>query len=465
MKKRRITIKSVYFSVALPAALLASAIPANAMQALDDKDLAGVSGQDGLTINLEASEGWSADAVKWKPDATELSLNNINLDGVGDDGTMAGADQAAATFTVDAGTAGDGVPLMALGLHTDSRIRVRTDSLTIPSASNSRSMGTFAFDFEGGIDLVNNGIFNMGYDKAYLLGEIRDADLFYRQGDDTNPWIALHDFALRWEIQEGTLGVDNQGIVHRAGNPFDPNAVSGPSSEIPTSSNIQASDLINLALDFDLIYGQKVGAEEFRITNNARGLMHFGFLGSVRDAELKWMSGGVWQGATAGAFDPYGANAVTSEGLRFSSQWDYVNLDDIAAKSFLSADNEFRWRLGETADVASLDQSRVNFELGDWTMWGVRTERKPSAHYFPLIAIDVINGAGQGPGGLCWGHGTNFQASGCAGAGGQFMNIQPGRIGNYYGFTHGGDSGALAIVVRDGQLQAYSRKVRLLERQ
>lgn len=99
MKKRRITIKSVYFSVALPAALLASAIPANAMQALDDKDLAGVSGQDGLTINLEASEGWSADAVKWKPDATELSLNNINLDGVGDDGTMAGADQAAATFT------------------------------------------------------------------------------------------------------------------------------------------------------------------------------------------------------------------------------------------------------------------------------------------------------------------------------------------------------------------------------
>ncbi|WP_156964800.1 DUF6160 family protein [Alcanivorax jadensis] len=465
MKKRRITIKSVYFSVALPAALLASAIPANAMQALDDKDLAGVSGQDGLTINLEASEGWSADAVKWKPDATELSLNNINLDGVGDDGTMAGADQAAATFTVDAGTAGDGVPLMALGLHTDSRIRVRTDSLTIPSASNSRSMGTFAFDFEGGIDLVNNGIFNMGYDKAYLLGEIRDADLFYRQGDDTNPWLALHDFALRWEIQEGTLGVDNQGIVHRAGNPFDPNAVSGPSSEIPTSSNIQASDLINLALDFDLIYGQKVGAEEFRITNNARGLMHFGFLGSVRDAELKWMSGGVWQGATAGAFDPYGANAVTSEGLRFSSQWDYVNLDDIAAKSFLSADNEFRWRLGETADVASLDQSRVNFELGDWTMWGVRTERKPSAHYFPLIAIDVINGAGQGPGGLCWGHGTNFQASGCAGAGGQFMNIQPGRIGNYYGFTHGGDSGALAIVVRDGQLQAYSRKVRLLERQ
>jgi len=472
MRKRRITTQRVCIQLTRPlltgglsASLLIAAVPCSAMQALDDSALAGVSGQDGLTINLEATEGWSADSIKWKPDAAELSLNTIDLTGVESDGTLAGSDPAAATFTVDAGTAGDGVPLMALGLHTDNRIRVRTDSLTIPSASNTRSMGTFAFDFEGGIDLVNNGILNMGYNKAYLLGEIRDADLFYRQGDDTNHWIALHDFALRWEIQEGTLGVEDQSIVHRAGNPFDPNAVSGPSSEIPTSSNIQASDLINLALDFDLIYGQKVGAEEFRITNNARGLMHFGFLGSVRDAELKWMSGGVWQGATAGAFDPNGVNAVTSEGLRFSSQWDYVNLDDIAANNFLSAENEFRWKLGETADVASVDRSRVNFELGDWTMWGERTERKPSAHYFPLIAIDVINGAGQGPGGLCWGHGTNFQAAGCASAGGQFINIQPGRIGNYYGFTHGGDSGALAIVVRDGQLQAYSRKVRLLERQ
>ncbi len=452
-------------TTALPFSLVVATFPAVAMQALDDRDLAGVSGKDGLTINLEATEGWNADAVKWQPDAAEISLNTINLDGVGADGTMAGAAPAAATFTVDAGADADGNPLLGLGLHTDSRVRVQADSITIPSASNSRSMGAFAFDFEGGIDLVNSGIFSMGYNKASLLGEIRDADLFYRQGDDTNPWIAMHDFALRWEIPEGILGVDDQGIVHRAGHPYDPNAVSGPSSEVPTSSNIQASDLINLALDFDLIYGQKVGAEEFRVTNNARGIMHFGFLGSIRDAELKWMPGGVWQGATGGVFDPYGASAVTSEGLRFSSQWDYVNLDDIAANSFLSADNEFRWRLGETADVASADQSRVNFELGDWTMWGERTERKPSAHYFPLIAIDVINGAGQGPGGLCWGHGTNFQAAGCASAGGQFMNIQPGRIGDYYGFSHEGDSGALAIMVRDGQLQAYSRKVRLLERQ
>ena len=192
MKKRRITTQSVCILVTRPlltgglsASLLIAAVPCLAMQALDDSALAGVSGQDGLTINLEATEGWSADSIKWKPDAAELSLNTIDLTGVESDGTLAGSDPAAATFTVDAGTAGDGVPLMALGLHTDNRIRVRTDSLTIPSASNTRSMGTFAFDFEGGIDLVNNGILNMGYNKAYLLGEIRDADLFYRQGGDT----------------------------------------------------------------------------------------------------------------------------------------------------------------------------------------------------------------------------------------------------------------------------------------
>src|SRR5690606_13970102 len=65
--------------------------------------------------------------------------------------------------------------------------------------------------------------------------------------------------------------------------------------------------------------------------------------------------------------------------------------------------------------------------------------------------------------------GRNLQQAACESAGGQFMDIQPGRIGsNYYGndssFGYAGDSGAVAIMIRDGQLQTYSRKVRLLER-
>lgn len=444
----------------------------SAMEMLADNDLAGVSGKDGLTIDIEATDGWSVGAIQWTGDDTStVSLNNVTLDGVGADGTMAGAPAASGQITLDADAGAGSGPLMALGIHTTSRIRTRVDSLTIPTASNARSLGTWAFDFEGGIDLVNSGVFNTGFNEAYLLGEIQNADLFYRQGDATSPWMAMHDFTLRWEIPEGVLGVDDEGLVHRAGTPYDP---ADAGAVIPDSTNLSSSDMINLALDFEFIFGQQVGGEEFAITSDARGLMHFGWLGSIRDAEVKWMPGGIWQtasptttsgGDTYDAFDPYGANAVTGEGLRFSSQWDYINLDDIAANGgFLTADNEFRWRLGETADVASTDLSRINFELGDWVMWGERNERKPAPHYFPLIAIDVINGAGQGPGGLCWGHGINFTAAGCAAEGGQFMNVQPGRIGNYYGFSHAGDSGALAVIVRDGQLQTYSRKVRLLER-
>lgn len=439
-----------YYAVGAIVACLA--MPAAAMQALDDLALSGVAGQDGISIAVDApQQGITANAVQWKPDASTLSLNDVAITGVGADGAMAGADAASATLTIDVG-ADAGTPLLALDFSTNTRLRLRTDSLTIPSAFNKRSLGTWAFDFEGGVQLINSGIFNAGYGKAYMLGEIKGADLFYRQGDDTRPWMLMHDLNLKWNIPSGVLGIENDGVVHRTGTPGSPGA-------------LKESDLIRLAMDFEMVTGSKVGSEEFRVTSDARGLMFFGWLGAIRDVELKWSSGGVWQGATDGKFDPYGANAVTTEGLRFSSQWDYINLDDIAANSFLTADDEFRWRLGETADVASANKSRINFELGDWVMWGTRTARKPSPHYFPLIALDVIDGAGQGPGGLCWGHGPNYvDNAGSCGTGGQFVNVQPGRIGDYYGFSHTGDSGGLAVLVRDGQLQAYSRKLRLLER-
>lgn len=455
--------------VAFTACFFTFSSPVMAMQVLDDSDLAAVSGQDGLTINIDATDGWSADSVTYRADSgtaleSELNISTVALDGVNTDGSQAGAAPANADFTMDFGADSGGLPLLALGLHTNSRIRVRSDSVTIPTAGNARSLGTFAFDFSGGIDLVNNGIFNADYDKAYLYGEINDGDLFYRQGGVTAPWMAMHEFKLKWHIPEGTLGIDSEGIIHQSGSPwsvgdaqrpFDPN---DPGYIAPSES-----DLIKLALDFEYIVGAGNATEEFLVDSTARGLMHFGWLGSIKDAQVKWMPGGVWQGATAGVFDPYGVDAVDTEGLRFSSQWDYVNLDDISNSS-LTADDEFRWRLGETADVASADQSSINFELGDWVMWGERSARKPAAHYFPLIALDVINGAGQGPGGLCWGHGPNYvNSGGSCGSSGQFMNVQPGRIGDYYGFSHTGDSGALAVIVRDGQLQAYSRKVRLLE--
>lgn len=443
--------------------------PALALQALDDADLAGVSGRDGLTIDIEATNGWSVNSLRTTLDSdgdpltvtgneATLSANVLTLDGVGSYGTMAGAVPASGAFVIDAGTSAGGAPLLSLDLHTDSRIRLRTDSLTIPSQPgvNGRSFGTWAFDFEGGIQLVNSGIFNVDYDQAYMLGKIDGADLYYRQGTTSNSWMAMHDFNLKWEIPQGTLGINSEGIVHRTGDPTNPGV-----------APLDNADLINLALDFEYILGKGDATEEFQILpdSDARGLMHFGWLGSVKDVDLKWMSGGVWQGGTGGlAYDD--PTATTSAGLRFSTQWDFVSLAD--AVSLGDVEKEFRWRLGETADVASTtDQSRINFELGDWALWGARTAVKPSALYFPLIALDVINGAGQGPGGLCWGHGSHLDNATCtADPGAQFVNVQPGYIGDSFGASveNAGDAGALAVMVRDGQLQAYSRRVNLLER-
>lgn len=450
------------YSLAVFFACLAFSGSSAAMEPMSDNDLSQVNARDGLVISLEATQGWSADSVRIELDEggpqsgdyrAEMSLNDLVLHGINQDGSVENSLPASARLSIDVGTDGADA-LLALGLETTSRVRLRSDSLTLPSQPgvDGRSFGTWAFDLDGGIDLVNRGIFDASYDQAYLKGWIDSANLFYRQGNDSNAWIAMHDLDLLWEIPEGTLGITEEGIIHRAGNPQNPGV-----------APLTRSDLINLAMDFDVVYGQKVGDEEFRITEDARGIMHFGWLGSIKDAEVKWMPGGIWYGQTGDVFDPYGAGAWTSQGLRFSSQWDYVSRSEALALG--NAGKEFRWRLGEVADIASSDLSNIQFELGDWTIWGTRSASKPAAHYFPLIALDVINGAGEGPGGLCWGHALNTSSSVCEAGGHQFINLRPGFISNVYGPTvqNNGDAGALAIIVRDGQLQSYSRRVRLLE--
>lgn len=452
--------------------LLLAPHSALALQAMDDSALSAIAGQDGLTIRMEGD--MSATAIQATMDAgtaseATVSANTVTFNGVNVDGTLAGAPSPGLEFTLDSDA-----DEFAVGLDTLSRVRLRTDSLTLPGTqpNAANSFGTWAFDFDASVRLVNQGFFSMSNTNAYLFGEIADGDLFYRQGSDANAWMGMHDFLLRWEIPSGTLGICQDGsiangcngvggIVHRAGTP----RVAGEAQQIaPTASSI-----INLALDFEYIYGKKndADADEFKVTSDARGVMHFGWLGSIKDAEVKWMAGGSSREAdiaTGPSGDYYDAYATTTQGMRFSSQWDYV--DTAEASALGDTEKEFRWRLGETADVASADQSRINFELGDWTIWGTRTASKPAAHYFPLIAVDAIKG-GQGPGGLCWGYSDNLvNCGGASSPGAQFIDTRPGYISSVYGagLSATGDASSLAIIVRDGQLQSYSRKVRLLER-
>lgn len=418
----------------------ATSATAFAMQPLNDSEMASVSGRDGLAVNIQAPSGWHADALvletdKGLPHESRLSLNDITLTGVNADGGLAGANVAAATFELDIGSNSAGEGMLGVSLYTDNRIRLRTDSLTIPTGNSTDSMGTWAFDFEGGIEMQNQGLFNIDYDQARLYGEINNANLFYRQGGDSNAWLVMRDFNLKWEVPEGTIGIDSQGIVQRTGTPGAP------------AATLAESDLINLTLDFKFALGRSTDIgnpdQEFVIQEyvpgdqadeqNTYGLMHFGWDGSIRDAEIRFMAGGAW----ADGDDPY---SQYSQGLRFSSQWDYVTSGDPMGE-------EFVWRLGETATVGSSDLSSVKFELGDWRMWGARTAAKPSPHYFPLIAIDVVNGGVSdiAP------HTLEWLCRGTSGCETVEIGIEPSA------------DGALAVLVRDGQLQAYSNKVRYLE--
>ncbi|MCK0152560.1 hypothetical protein MWU49_02490 [Alcanivorax sp. S6407] len=489
-----------------------------------------VSGRDGLTVIIQTpNDGWSADSINWKNDVrvqgydaqldpvlttvedydplvnapyeAHLQFDTVKARSVNQTGSTVGGSPVTLTQTLNVGKeliSSDpnvyGPPIMQYYIGVD-RVRLEAAALGIPTSQSataqSRSFGAFALDAAMEMTIRNRGLFDAEYGKAYLKGEVglngQYANLFYNQISG-GPEMVMHDLHAMWEMSEGTLGIDEKGVIWRTG-------YGGAWDTIPeTGRTLTEADIIKLALDFEYLYkdpgpGAHDESEDFVITDNSRGVMHFGWLGSAKDVELYWRPGGTWYGTETLASD-YGEHIIydvanKSGGLHFGGGWEFV--DRAEAAQIGDADLEFRWRLGEASDVcpggvcaSGKDKSRINFELGNWTFWGERTygneadypyannlHIKPSSFHFPLIALDAINGD-QGPGGFCWGFAYNGPAATCTGNSSQFINLTPGHIGNAYAanLRHSGtdSTGGLAIYMRDAQLQAFSRNVRLLVR-
>lgn len=501
-----------FFSSPLLMASLAVVSPSVvAMTALSDALLSDVVGRDGLTIIIETpNTGLSADSIEWHTDVggfdadrngiistaeaafeAAFQYDTVSARSVDLTGKDLGLTPVTLTQTLDLGVSGAD-PLLNYQLDV-SRVRLQAEAMRISSQPgvSSRSYGTWALDAPLSMAVRNKGLFNSDYDKAYVRGEIGRSDpntgavlefanLFYRQAPGLGPYMTMHEFHALWEMPEGTFGIDNEGIVWRTG-------YGGRWDEVPESRVLSEADLINLALDFEYLYKDPAlhgETQSFVTTANDQGLMHFGWLGSIKDVDIRWRAGGTWYGTTPG---PGGIGDIynvgnQSGGLNLSATWDYVSRAEALALG--EPEKEFRWRLGETADVCpngtcapGQNRSRINFELGDWTLWGSRSSEgalngtydygnglhtKPAASHFPMIALDIINGAGQGAGGLCWGFAYNGPAGTCGSNGGQFINVLPGHAG--FGLNTTENAGGLALHIRDGQLQAFSRQVRLLER-
>lgn len=420
----------------LATCLLGMATPVLALEALDEQELSAVHAQDGLTVQVTSNSGITAQQINLIMDAgtanaATLSMQDISLRGVSTAGVVGGPVNA--TTTLDVGADGPaGTPVIAINLNTDLA-RLRVNDLRLGDDA-TRSFGTMAVDGKIAVSLLGEGgIFNNAATQTYLKGEITDGAIYYRGLWHQHPYLILNNLHALWEMEAGALGITNEGIRM---------------STIGT-----ASPYINVALDFDLLYKFPLpdGNEpvDFMVTGRESPILHFGWLGSLKNAELKWGVGGSWSGYT-----PYSLANVTG-GLRLSSKWNFVDHDEAAGLG--KPEKEFRWQLGEAAREGTTgDKTRVNLELSDWTAWG----SAQYAHNFPLIAMDVIN-SNQGPGGLCWGNSTDAAA---CGSGGQFVNLTPGTVTGYSAAVNRTNADSIALMVRDGQFMTYSRKIKLLER-
>lgn len=376
-----------------------------AMEHLSDDALAQVAGQDGISISVSSPE-LSAGSLSWKTDVgtpyeSQLQMRDISVQGVGLNGAGLGATNAVVHVDLDAGSNGT-----TAGMRMDvvwERARTRIDEMSV--GSSSASMGTQVIDSSGRFLLENqNGFFNSQDDSARLLLQIDDADIYYRQGGDGTPEMLMRDFNFMWDMQQGIVGIDDEGII-----------VEGD---------------VDFNLTFDLYYDTNPGASPFTFgATDGSGLL-FGWSGGLADAQVRVKPGGLWPAtATTGSgtgerYDRSQAN----QGLNLSMRWDYAP--------------SFRWVVGEAAG------SRTRLEFGQWT-------KLPGPGYgfdLPFLALDMVN-ANQGPGGLCWGANVDGPASACqapAFGNGLFIELPPTEQ-------------ALAIAIRDFSLRAYSTNVSLFE--
>src|SRR5690554_82002 len=416
-------VRLIDFRVASLLVFVAAGQCAHAMQSLDDGALAQVNGQDGISVLLEtAAAGMTVDSMRLALDPTvparevDLVQSGIKLSNVNELGVAAGS--AFVGHTLDVGSDGTN-PYLSYKLEiygqTDGdggkRARLALGEL---SHGDANSYGSWALDGEGVLQVVNRGgPFNVAANDAYLFGQLSNARLYYRQLSATDPdraYLIMDNLDAKWEMPAGTLGINADGI------------------------KMATTGTIDVALDADMFF--KTGGDDF--TPGGRGLQHFGWLGQLKDAELLWR--------TRDASDPNRPGV-----LNLSSRWNYTTEEDAS-----SYEEVFRWRLGETGGTASpaIGNKRMMFETSDWIPWGDHAY----GHNFPLIGLDVIAGTRIGPTDhqLCWGAPNVNDGSAFSCAGGQAVNLEPGRVG-------GASSKGLALMIRDGNLQTYSRRINVLE--
>lgn len=410
--------------------------PVFALESLDEAAMAGVTAQDGLVMDWQSTSAVTANQLQWVTDRgaaagtactggtanqhactfTSLSLQGVN------------GNPLRTVTTLDA-FGGPGTPGIALNMTWDPLL-VSSSQLTLatPTADYSaRSIGSVGMYSTGHLRLVNQGgVLNSSGNTA-RFDFSTTGDIILRQGLVGTPEMSFGNFELSTRFStgaaggqlEGTgrIGVDGQGLVISA--PF-------------TDTTVQ----------FDLMF-KGSPASAFDRTGRL-GILHFGWLGGLVNPSMRIAAGGVGYGtytsttqnvlgSTSHTFqNDTGVSGGRSEGLNLLAQWDF--------------DSDFALVIGQAGG------NKTSARFSNWRRMATLPASTPMLTM--PVTLDIVQND-VGPQGLCFGGGFSSgmptQAS-CTTAGGTWVDggVPAGKA-------------ALAALIRDGRLHAYSQQVNVID--
>jgi hypothetical protein len=406
--------------------LVATLAPgAHGLKPLNDDEMAGVAGRDGLAVQLESESGVSAQEAVLSndpggPGAGSAVWRGLEMLGLGSEPLFAEA-------SLDVGSDGSEAMVLMEGSWDDRLAYIDQWRLGDGQGANrSDSIGSLGVRTQGSLTLGNTGGFFNASGSEGRLGLSSDGAMYYRQGAKTEPELSFQNFSLDASFIDsagdpgtGTVGIDDSGVFLDA-------------------------DFMDLALFFDLAYAESPNPDTngngYFDPGAAERMILFGWEGGINNASLRLDAGGIGTGTYTQDgqefFDYNGAQTGNrSEGLNISAQWDYSP--------------DFAWRLGQASDT-----TEVELQFTDWQRLGGTSS--PESHDFNLsMILDTVT-ENHTPGGICFGgdlptSGSLVQSS-CTNVGGVLEEI-PIPAGER----------AFSVTMRDGGLHAYNTNVNVID--
>lgn len=368
-----------------------------ALETLDEQALSSVTAQDGLTVELSSTPGITTTAVNWITDRGVTNQEATTITAPRLSGDGAPL-HVTATLDVDGGNGAGTLPGLALMVDWDPLLFTNS-KLTIKTPTK---------------DYSSNSIGNLGMYSQGHLYYINHGGLF-----NTTAGTATVDFATTGDViyRQGAVGQPELSF----GNLAFSNRFANGSVGIDSQGLVFTAPRASTRLEFDVMY-KSAPTTAFERPGR-QDIIHFGWAGDLINPVMR-ISGGGYQ---------YGA--VRSEGLNLLAQWDF--------------DKSFGWIIGQAGGNKTLAR------LYDWQRMATVPSTTPMLSM--PVTLDVLQN-GVGPAGLCLGggfaSGTPTQAS-CTAA------IPVGIGDAWIPSSVPAGQAAMAVMIRDGHLHAYSQKIKI----